>query len=145
MVIRCRTGIVKRIADILALFPIWFYLFLFVFIINRYLIRPSEIQFIDGYLNDLLCLPILLQLVQVCMKLIVNKNYVLSLFQTIVAIIYCSVLFEIILPKYSNHYISDIYDTICYLSGGITWKFLLNTYSIKHHDPSGNDIRTKIL
>jgi hypothetical protein len=140
MVIRCRTGIVKRIADILALFPIWFYLFLFVFIINRYLIRPSEIQFIDGYLNDLLCLPILLQLVQVCMKLIVNKNYVLSLFQTIVAIIYCSVLFEIILPKYSNHYISDIYDTICYLSGGIIWKFLLNTYSIKHHDPSGNDL-----
>jgi hypothetical protein len=140
MVIRCRTWIVKRIADILALFPIWFYLFLFVFIINRYLIRPSEIQFIDGYLNDLLCLPILLQLVQVCMKLIVNKNYMLSLFQTIVAIIYCSVLFEIILPKYSNHYISDIYDTICYLSGGITWKFLLNTYSIKHYDPSGNDL-----
>jgi hypothetical protein len=140
MVIRCRTGIVKRIADILALFPIWFYLFLFVFIINRYLIRPSEIQFIDGYLNDLLCLPILLQLVQVCMKLIVNKNYMLSLFQTIVAIIYCSVLFEIILPKYSNHYISDIYDTICYLSGGITWKFLLNTYSIKHNNPSGNDL-----
>ncbi len=136
MVIRCRTRIVKCIAGILALFPIWFYLFLFVFINNRYSIRPSEIPFIDGYLNDLLCLPILLQLVQVCMKLIVNKKYVLSLFQTLVAIVYCSVLFEIILPKYSNHYISDIYDAICYLLGGLVWKFLLNTYSIKHYDPS---------
>lgn len=132
MVIRCWARIVKWTEFIIARFPIWFYVFLFVFIINRYIIRPSEILFIDGYLNDLLCLPILLQLVQVCMKLIVNENYELSLFQNFVAIIYCSVLFEIFLPKYSINYTSDINDVFCYLSGGLLWKFKLNA-NLKTH------------
>lgn len=114
------------------LFPIWFYLILFIFILNRYCFRPTGNIFLDGWLNDLLCIPILLELVQVSMQLIIRKNYVLNKFQVIISIIYCSLLFEYFLPIYSNTFCSDPIDVICYLIGGIFWKFILNKQQIKN-------------
>lgn len=112
-------------------FPIWFYLILFIFSMNRYFFRPTGNAFLDGWLNDLLCLPILLELVQVSLRLLVRKNYTLSYFQVIVSIIYCSLLFEYFLPRNSTSFCSDPIDVLCYIIGGLVWKFNLNKTAIK--------------
>jgi hypothetical protein len=114
------------------LFPLWFHLILFVFLINRYYLRPTGNIFLDGWLNDLLCLPILLELVQLSMRFIVAKNYVLSKFQLIVSIVYCSLLFEYFLPIQSAAFYSDPIDVICYTIGGLLWNFILNKDQIKN-------------
>lgn len=114
------------------LFPLWFHLILFVSLINRYCLRPTGNLFLDGWLNDLLCLPILLELVQISMQFIVAKNYVLSKFQLIVSILYCSLLFEYFLPNQSTAFYSDPIDVICYIFGGLSWYFILNRDQIKN-------------
>jgi len=125
MVVRSRTGLVNASKKNFLYFPIWFYFFLIIFCLNRYWLRPTGNVILDGWLNDLLCLPILLELVQFSMRIIVRKNYTLSIFQMIVSIVYCSVLFEFILPQYSTIYKSDIIDIFCYAIGGFTWNFYL--------------------
>jgi hypothetical protein len=101
-------------------------------LINRYYLRPTGNIFLDGWLNDLLCLPILLELVQLSMRFIVAKNYVLSKFQLIVSIVYCSLLFEYFLPIQSAAFYSDPIDVICYTIGGLLWNFILNKDQIKN-------------
>jgi hypothetical protein len=126
MVIRSRTGLEGIYKKTLLLFPYWFYIFLCIFLVNRYRLRPTGNILLDGWLNDLLCVPILLELVQFSMRIIFRKNYTLSTFQMLVSVVYCSVLFESILPKYSSAYQSDFIDIICYTIGGFTWSFYLN-------------------
>lgn len=126
MVIRSRSRLINASKKIISLFPIWFYLFSVIFCVNRYCFRPTGNYILDGWLNDFLCLPILLELVQYSMRIIVRKNYTLSAFQTIVSILYCSALFEYILPKYSTDYHADIIDVFCYIIGGFIWLTILN-------------------
>lgn len=120
--------LLKRIV----LFPIWFYLILFAFLLNRYYFKPTGNVFLDGWLNDLFCLPILLELSQISMQLVVRKNYTLSKFQLIISIVYCSILFEYFLPRNYPAFYADPIDILCYIIGGLFWFFILNKYQIIH-------------
>lgn len=132
MVICRRTRIMNLLLKRIVLFPIWFYLMLVTFLLNRYYFKPTGNIFLDGWLNDLLCLPILLELSQISMQLIVRKNYLLSKFQLIISIVYCSILFEYFLPRNYPTYYADPIDVLCYFVGGLFWFFKLNKYQINH-------------
>jgi hypothetical protein len=130
MDVRSRTGLERILKKSFFLFPYWFYIFSIIFWVNRYWLRPVGNALFDNWLNDLLCLPILLELVQFSMRIILRKKYTLSTFQMLVSVVYCSILFEYILPQNSSAYKADIIDIICYSIGGLFWRYCLNKKKI---------------
>lgn len=104
--------------------PIWLVSISIIFLINRYLIRPSGFPFFDYWLNDILCFPILLESTQISMRLILKqKDLRLTIWQVFFACIYGSVLFEWILPRLNGEFVSDLIDVFCYISGATIWYF----------------------
>lgn len=87
-----------------------------------------SIPFIHAYMDDIFCMPFVLTLALWAMRkfILKNENYVLNLRQIVAAIIYCSVLFELILPKLSATYIADIFDIAAYISGGVLFQVFIN-------------------
>lgn len=82
-------------------------------------------EFFHHYATDLLCMPLVLSMVDVILSHL-NKSFTtLNAWQIIFAIVYCSLLFEFILPHYSASYTADWRDTICYSIGGIIYYALI--------------------
>ena len=101
-------------------------LFIFIPLVGVYLItlnvkfnNPQD-SFLNNYLADLLCMPIVLYLATFGIRFLTNrKEYQLSLFQIFVGFSYFALLFEIILPFYSIKYTRDFWDIVLYLIGSI--------------------------
>lgn len=75
---------------------------------------------IQQHLADVLCLPILLSISLVIMRLVSqNENLQLSKIKIFVAFLYVSLLFEVLLPYFFTAYIADIWDVVAYGTGGI--------------------------
>jgi hypothetical protein len=78
------------------------------------------IPFADAYLDDLLCMPVILSLGLAVMRYFYQKP-ALSHSQIVFTLIYCSLLFEVLLPLYSPIYTGDFIDVGLYTIGA--WFF----------------------
>jgi len=75
---------------------------------------------VNNYLNDLLCMPIVLALIQSIIKLSEkHKHYKIPLYLIFIITIYYSIYFEWFMPKYSQRYTADVIDVFLYFIGGI--------------------------
>jgi hypothetical protein len=86
------------------------------------------IPLVHSYLDDLLAIPVILGItLQIYRKIHPKKDaFSFTRIQILVAIIYVSVVFELILPRFSGTYTADIFDVFCYFVGGIYFYFLIN-------------------
>ncbi len=89
------------------------------------------IPFIHSYADDVCALPVLLTLASAGMALVyygrgsLERTYRLSFLQVLFALVYCSVVFEVVLPAYAARYIADKWDIAAYTVGaGIFYLFI---------------------
>jgi hypothetical protein len=107
--------------NIYLLFFICFGIFLGnLFLLNLSLPLPAFFSF---YLNDLLCMPIILS---VCLftirKISKRKDLKISLFSAFSLAAFYSVYFELYLPEVTTRYTQDITDVLLYFGGAfIFW------------------------
>lgn len=75
---------------------------------------------VNNYLNDLLCMPIVLALIQTIIRLSEkHKHYKIPLYLIFIIAIYYSIYFEWFMPKYNQRYTADSIDVFLYFIGGI--------------------------
>lgn len=89
---------------------------------------------INNYVNDFLCIPLLLEYMSIVLKKLKNDpNYKFPLAFIFVLASYYSFYFEYYLPAHNPRYTSDIIDVILYFSGGLLYYAtnLKKTVSVK--------------
>lgn len=74
-----------------------------------------------AYASDILCMPVILSLAAWMLDLLFPGKGALSKGQVIFATAYTAVLFEVLLPQWSNRYTADIWDAFCYFAGAFLW------------------------
>lgn len=78
-----------------------------------------------NYLNDLLCMPIILS---ICLKSVQllkkDRSIRISLFSALSLAAFYSLYFEIILPRFMERYTADVYDVLLYFIGALLFYFL---------------------
>lgn len=86
------------------------------------------IPFIHGYMDDFFCMIVMLTPALFIQRKYVfnNCNYVFSKWHTIIAIAYCSIVFELILPLQSGQHTADLFDFVAYSAGGIVFHLSIN-------------------
>lgn len=103
-------------------------LLLFIIFIGNQIAQHVGISgyFTTSYLDDLLCFPIVLLIVQMVHRKFYNERFLLPISHIIFSVVFFSVIFEIILPTISPRYTADYLDLLCYLIGSIIF-YLINT------------------
>ncbi|MFD0796245.1 hypothetical protein ACFQZJ_02140 [Maribacter chungangensis] len=95
---------------------------------------------INNYLNDLLCMPIVLKLCQYAVRSIKRDEHLnipvkLSVTVTILYAIY----FEVLLPKFNDRYTADFIDVILYFIGLVFFIWMENITQPQHkNEPDKN-------
>lgn len=85
------------------------------------------IPYINSYLDDLACFPVILTLALAFLRTISGlKEYRLSKGQVIMAVIYFSIMFEGVLPALSVRYTRDPFDIIAYAAGALLFSRAIN-------------------
>lgn len=100
-----------------------------LYLANRYLLAGLDLApYKIPYLNDLLCLPIVLSLaLWIQQKLFpMTCRPVLNAAQVIFAVLYFALFFEVVLPAFSRRYTRDYLDILAYAVGGIIYYFFFN-------------------
>jgi len=83
--------------------------------------------YVTSYLADLTCLPILLTLTLVVQRRLTrNLAFTFPTSWLVAAWLYVSVIFEVIVPQWSAHYISDPFDVVAYALGTLAFRYWLN-------------------
>ncbi|MFC5271004.1 hypothetical protein [Adhaeribacter terreus] len=97
----------------------------FLYVLHTVLRRvvPIENGFLNNYLNDLLCLPLVLGAAVFLQRNMVLRqaDYALTGWQIGLVVIYFSLMFEGVIPLFVSRYTADFFDVICYGLGG--WAF----------------------
>lgn len=108
--------------------PVWFILFILIYLINQLLDKKYKYDFLNYYLNDFLAVPILLQLVLISFQLLYkNAHIYLGKDKILYTVIYISVFFELFLPYFSERFVGDWRDVMMYCIGGFTFFLLQKT------------------
>jgi len=86
------------------------------------------IPIIHAYMDDFFCMIVILTPALFIQRKYVfnNENYVFSKWHTIIAVVYCAVVFELILPLQSNQHTADLFDFVAYSAGGIIFHLFIN-------------------
>jgi len=84
------------------------------------------LPYIHAYLDDLLCFPIVLTLILFFLrKIYQSPDYQLSTYQIAFAVLYFVVVFEGLLPHFSEDYTADVWDVVAYTFGAVIfWKWM---------------------
>ncbi|MCA1762090.1 MAG: hypothetical protein ABR574_02765 [Cryomorphaceae bacterium] len=77
-------------------------------------------EIIRFYGKDFILVPILLSGVGLASRFL-NKPILIGTKEVILAVVYCSVVFEGILPVFRSNLTADYVDVICYAAGGLMW------------------------
>ncbi len=78
----------------------------------------------NNYLTDILCMPILLSLTLMILRLVKKNNQLwFDAYKISFALLYVSFVFEWWLPKSSTQYTSDFIDVLCYAVGSLVFYF----------------------
>jgi hypothetical protein len=97
-----------------------------IFAINQILLNTGiSWYFTKSYLDDLLCFPIILFIIQFIHRKSI-KGFKLPLQHIILCVVLFSVFFELILPLISIKFTSDRFDVIFYLIGATIF-YLINS------------------
>ncbi len=111
--------------NLLFLLKPWFVFFIFLGISIRYYLRPTNIYFVDNYLNDILSTPILFQLCVVCLSLLTKREpQPLNHAQLIFGWLNISFYFELLFPLIKDSATADFMDVIAYLAGTILFYYI---------------------
>ncbi len=105
-----------------------------LFVVNQLMEKQFGIfiPFIHAYLDDLLCMPVVLTMtLYILQMLLKEERYRFSKSQVIIAIIYFSVMFELVLPAFSNKYTSDVMDIAAYSIGALVFYKYINIPPLK--------------
>src|SRR5690606_12085118 len=106
-----------------------------LFWINQYLEKVQQIfiPFVHSYLDDLMVMPVVLGLTLQIFRWIhpLKEKFSFTKIQIMVAVVYFSILFEGILPLWSNLYTRDLWDVVFYSIGAIGFYFLINQPVVK--------------
>ena len=96
--------------------------------INAMLERAGyPVPFVHAYLDDVLCFPVVLTLALTFLRRFVTpRDYTLSAFQVVMAVIYFSIVFEWMLPRVSENYTCDPADIIAYSIGALLFGVFIN-------------------
>jgi len=107
-----------------------------IYAVNRWYLKPHHIggAFTQGYVNDLLCLPLFLPVILGVQRVIRLRKHDAPprMWEVVQHAIIFSLLFEVILPRYPRqfHTTADPWDAVAYLVGGvaawISWRLLKN-------------------
>lgn len=104
-----------------------FFLFTAIFLAGQVLLRlqiPLP-TFVTSYLNDFLCMPIILTIsMEVVRRIKKLPGLRLSLFTVLSLTAFYSVYFELYMPEVHSRYTADIMDVVMYLSGALLYYFL---------------------
>lgn len=96
---------------------------LFVCYCGQLLLKFRDIDepvLVANYLADLLCLPLMLSVVLLLIRLVQNARRVyLTWPMVLFAFCYVSIVFEFLLPRYYVRFTSDPFDVVMYALGGI--------------------------
>ncbi len=86
------------------------------------------IPFIHSYMDDFFCMIVILTPALFIQRNYVfnDGNYVFSKWHTIIAVVYCSIVFELILPLQSSQHTADLFDFVAYSAGGIVFHLFIN-------------------
>ncbi len=107
-----------------------FWISVVLFIVNQALERIYGIflPFIHAYLDDLLCMPIVLGIATQIIQWIhpAGKYYYLSNGHILIAVVMFSIVFELILPNTDPaHFTSDMLDILFYIAGAFLFYWLI--------------------
>jgi hypothetical protein len=100
-----------------------------LYLLNRFLLSIVGLsQFQIPYLNDILCLPVVLTLALWLQQKLFPGSYRHRLLaaQVLFTVLYIAFFFEGILPAFSTRYTRDYWDILAYATGGFFYYFLLN-------------------
>jgi hypothetical protein len=92
---------------------------------------------VHAWLDDVLCLPVVLGLALACMRGLVyrDRGYCLSPFQIGFALVQISLVFEWWLPLRDDRYVGDPLDVLAYAAGAVIFAVFIN-----HPDPFRNSL-----
>jgi len=113
-----------------------FALLLAVFGLNQLALHAGYgTTFSTFYLDDLLCLPIVLSLIQYVQRRKYSPRFTLPLSHIVLAVLFFALSFEIILPAISSRFTGDPLDVALYfIGGGLFYAFnLLRTRPIPYY------------
>lgn len=113
------------------------YIFLFMLLILFLLFHALESLIgtniiFRSYLDDILCIPIVLSIMLLIFRQFIkkNNNYSFPISFVIIAVVYLSIFFELILPVISSRYNRDLVDILVYSIGGIIFYLQTVKYEI---------------
>jgi len=81
---------------------------------------------ISDYAADFICIPLTLLGVELFLTFIPEINFRINRSAIMVAVIYFSLVFEWIMPRFSHDYTADVWDVVCYLAGGVIFAKIKN-------------------
>ncbi|KAA3439488.1 hypothetical protein [Rufibacter hautae] len=79
-----------------------------------------------SYLDDLLCLPLLLTVTLFLMRMLYGPQVRFTKYHIGFVVAYVSLVFELLLPRYMERYTSDLLDVVLYALGGWFFHRFLN-------------------
>lgn len=84
---------------------------------------------ISSYFADLICVPFVMSLSLVLLRLLKqDDNLQLSIAKIVFFVVYVSLVFEWLLPMYSDRYTSDVGDVVAYAIGAILYYLFQKKY-----------------
>ena len=99
----------------------WYFLIFSVIAILVYGAQQFHVilpEFVNNYLNDLLCIPIVLKISQYAVRFIKKDQHLLIPIQVCTALTILYVLyFEYLLPRSNDRYTADAIDVLLYFAG----------------------------
>lgn len=100
-----------------------------IFMLNLLLLNLNNMlpEFFSSYLNDLLCLPIVLSICLFVIRFFSKYEQIkISLFSAFSLAALYSIYFEIYLPDVTERYTSDVVDVILYFTGAFVFWLVQN-------------------
>jgi hypothetical protein len=101
-----------------------------LFILHQLMQKGLNIHFslVDRYLDNLLAMPIILTFLMLERRYLLGrkKSFDLSLLEVSVATFFIVVVAEIIFPMFSKDFVTDWWDVVFYVSGGILFYLTTN-------------------
>lgn len=85
--------------------------------------RPGWLQF---YLDDVLCIPLVLTSTLFILRFFYGAQVLLAWYHVVFAVLYFSLAFEVIFPRYMARYTADWVDALLYALGGLAYYRFLN-------------------
>ncbi|QNL52168.1 hypothetical protein H8S90_11645 [Olivibacter sp. SDN3] len=85
-------------------------------------------EFINNYLTDVLAIPVIGTVLLTFMRtsVIHSNSYFFPMFYVYFMVVYTALVFEGLLPLFSDRYTADLFDILAYIIGGYLFQLFIN-------------------